>query len=283
MLEATLSDSYWHKSHFLKFRACWELSWLVYHSQIQGPSFDQNRESLNLEEEAGLLSRVFFFWVLPVLQQGYTGYLALHSLPEIHSKLRPETLRQKLLAAWIARDKPIKKWTLPFVLLHSFRYAFLSPIAPRLSLIVFRYLQPIFIGIAIDFVRDSSSGKGSYLVGYATVIYMGLAVSAAIYQHRINQLQIMIRGGMISLVHNHSLKVPAMSSDSSEALALVGSDIESIESTGEILHETWAQLFEVIIGTFMLAARVGWLAFLPLIIIFGEAHYFRILILALKY
>ncbi|KAJ6021159.1 ATP-binding cassette transporter [Penicillium herquei] len=99
---------------------------------------------------------------------------------------------------------------------------------------------------------------------------MGLAVSAAIYQHRVNQLQIMIREGMISLVHHYSLKAPepTMGSDDSEALTLVGSDIESIESIGEILHETWAQLFEVIIGTLMLAFRIGWFAFLPLLIIF---------------
>ncbi|KAJ5633517.1 ATP-binding cassette transporter [Penicillium herquei] len=79
----------------------------------------------------------------------------------------------------------------------------------------------------------------------------------------------MIRGGMVSLIYQHLLKISAVSSDGSEALTLVGSDIESIESTGEILHETWAQLFEVVVGTVMLGARVGWLAFLPLIIIFG--------------
>ncbi|KAJ5721180.1 ATP-binding cassette transporter [Penicillium malachiteum] len=264
------SNLSWENIHSIKFQAYWEGAWLIYHTLVEGPSLDQNtRESLTTEEGAGLLSQVFFFWVLPMLKQGYLNTLTLHSLPEIHSKLRPETLRQKLLGAWTARSKPVTKWKLPLLLLHSLKIAFLSPILPRLSLIVFRYLQPIFISLAINFVRNSSSGDGFYLVLYATVIYMGLAVSAAIYQHRVNQLQIMIRAGMISLIHDHSLKVPIRSSDGSEALTLVGIDIESIESSGEIFHETWAQLFEVIIGTFILTARVGWLAFLPLIIIFG--------------
>ncbi|KAJ5724827.1 ATP-binding cassette transporter [Penicillium malachiteum] len=264
------SDLDWGNFQIIKFRACCEGAWLAYHSLVQGRSLDQNaRESSSSEEDAAPLSKVFFFWVLPVLKQGYRETLKLHSLPEIHSKLQADALRQKLLDVWTARAEPVNKWTLPSVLLHSFQDTFLSPILSRLALIVFRYAQPIFIGLAIDFVRTSSSGNAFYLLLYATFIYMGLAVSAAIYQHRINQLQIMIRGGMVSLIHHHSLKVPLTSSDGSEPLTLVGSDIESIESTGEILHETWAQLLEVVIGTVMLAARVGWLAFLPLIIIFG--------------
>ncbi|KAJ6003250.1 ATP-binding cassette transporter [Penicillium sp. IBT 35674x] len=152
--------------------------------------------------------------------------------------------------------------------MRSFQNPFLAPIPPRLSLIIFRYLQPILIGLAIDFVRSASSETGVYLVLYAAVIYMGLAISAAIYQHRINRLQIMFRGGLTSLIHHHSLNISAARSEDSEALTLVGSDVDSIESAGEIFHETWAQLLEVIVGTAMLAVRVRWLAFLPLIIIF---------------
>ncbi|KAJ5813483.1 ATP-binding cassette transporter [Penicillium pulvis] len=77
----------------------------------------------------------------------------------------------------------------------------------------------------------------------------------------------MFRGGLTSLIHHHSLNISATRSEDSEALTLVGSDVDSIESAGEIFHETWAQLLEVIVGTVMLAARVRWLAFLPLVII----------------
>lgn len=152
--------------------------------------------------------------------------------------------------------------------MRSFQNAFLAPILPRISLIVFRYLQPILIGFAIDFVKSASSETGLYLVLFAAFVYLGLAVSAAVYQHRINQLQIMFRGGLTSLIHHHSLSISATRSEDSEALTLVGSDVDSIESAGEIFHETWAQLLEVIVGTAMLVARVRWLAFLPLIIIF---------------
>ena len=76
----------------------------------------------------------------------------------------------------ILEAKPLNKFTLPLVLVKSFQHDFLSAILPRLSLILFRYLQPTFIGFAIDYVRSASSETGLYLVLYATVIYVGLAV-----------------------------------------------------------------------------------------------------------
>ena len=80
----------------------------------------------------------------------------------------------------------------------------------------------------------------------------------------------MIRGALIGLIHHQSLHLPNEKSQVSSALALISSDIDSIDSVGEIFHETWARLVEVATGTVLLAARIQWFAFLPLIIIFGN-------------
>ena len=88
------------------------------------------------------------------------------------------------------------------------------------------------------------------------------------YQHQINRLKIMVRGALIGLIHNQSLNISSTGSDS-DAVTLMSSDVDSVESSGEIFHETWAQLLEVIVGTVLLAARIQWFALLPLIIIFG--------------
>lgn len=57
---------------------------------------------------------------------------------------------------------------------------FLAPILPRLSLIAFRYSQPIFISTAIRYLNapleDKSSNKGYAVILMAVVIYLGLAV-----------------------------------------------------------------------------------------------------------
>lgn len=94
-------------------------------------------------------------------------------------------------------------------------------------------------------------------------------MSGPTYQHQINRLRVMTRGALISLVHHQSLHMSTTGFKDSEALTLVSSDIDNIESFGETFHETWARLLEVIIGTMLLAAQIGWFAFLPLVIVFG--------------
>ncbi|RAK95436.1 putative ATP-binding cassette transporter, partial [Aspergillus ibericus CBS 121593] len=253
----------------VNLRACLGGVWLAWDPQLRDWIWYQTlSESSTSEEHAGLLSRVFFYWISPVLKEGYNATLTLKGLPEIHSKLSSESLRRKALEAWSSRTEPVTKWTLPLTLVRCLKEAFLSPIIPRLFVILFRYVQPIFMGAAIRFVKGTSSEvSGSHLVLYAAVIYVGMAVSAAVYQHQINRLRIMVRGALINLIYHQSLTIPSTSD--SESVALMSSEVDSVESTGEIFHETWAQLLEVIVGTVLMAARIQWFAFLPLIIIFG--------------
>ncbi|KAJ5207697.1 hypothetical protein N7449_002076 [Penicillium cf. viridicatum] len=152
------------------------------------------------------------------------------------------------------------RWKLPYVLAKCLKGVLLSPILPRLFLILFTYLQPIFIGVAIKFVNGTSdtilgANSGFRLLLFATIVYMGIAVSAAIYQSRINRLRVMVRGALIGLIHHTSLHLTHEKSQGSSALTLITSDIDSIESVGETFHETWARLVEVVTGTVLLASR----------------------------
>ncbi|GKZ22049.1 hypothetical protein AbraCBS73388_007986 [Aspergillus brasiliensis] len=122
----------------------------------------------------------------------------------------------------------------------------------------------------IRFVRDTTADtdSGLHLIAYSATIYVGMMVSTAIYQRYIDRLRIMVRGALIGLIHDQAMKLPGKEAES-EATTLMSSDVDSVESVGEILHDTWAYLLEVIIGTMLLAARLGWFAFLPLVIIFA--------------
>lgn len=141
---------------------------------------------------------------------------------------------------------------------------------PRLFVIAFRYAQPLVMDALIRFVNDTTTDtdRGIWLISSAAITYIGLAVSAAIYQRYIDRLRIMVRGALIGLVHDQAMRLPGKEAES-EAVTLINSDVDSVESVGEILHDTWAYLLEVMIGITLLAARLQWFAFLPLAIIFG--------------
>ncbi len=88
------------------------------------------------------------------------------------------------------------------------------------------------------------------------------------YQHRLNRMQVIIRGALVTLIYHRSLNVENGTHESGNAVTLMSTDVSNLDSVGEMAHETWAQVLEVLIGTGMLANQIGWLFPVPLVLIF---------------
>ncbi|EHA21730.1 hypothetical protein ASPNIDRAFT_138704, partial [Aspergillus niger ATCC 1015] len=167
----------------------------------------------------------------PVLKEGYISTLNTVGLPGVHHMLSSRTLHTRAIKAWTSRTGSHKR-SLPLTLARCLKSAFLFPIIPRL------------------FVKDTTtdSNSGLWLIIFAGIIYLGMTISAAIYQRCIDRLRIMVRGALIGLIHDQAMKLPGNEAES-EAVTLMSSDVA--------------------IGTTLLAARLQWFAFLPLGIIFA--------------
>ncbi|KAI3324742.1 hypothetical protein HD806DRAFT_54057 [Xylariaceae sp. AK1471] len=164
-------------------------------------------------------------------------------------------------------------------MMKSLNKPFLNAVLPRLFLIVFRYSQPALIKESIKYVvtypSDVDLNYGSWLVISAVAIYVGLAITTAMYQHRINKLRLMTRSALITLIHEKIMKSPSISYDSGEATTLMRTDADSLDRMGEMIHETWAQAIEVLIGIIFLPHEVGWIWPLPLFLIYLCSHMSR--------
>ncbi|KAF4922595.1 ABC transporter atnG [Colletotrichum viniferum] len=228
-------------------------------------------EQSSPEELCGVLSRTFFWWINPILARGNKFVLSIDSLPSLHTELSSEVLRRRALRCWDQRAKPETKITLPRVLVSSLWSHFLAPIIPRLSLIIFRYAQPVLISTVIRYLNSSSvesSQTGYQLIVMASIVYIGLAVSSALYFNRLNRLQVMIRGALVGLINNKSLTQQSVGYDDAKAITLMSTDAENVGQSARQFHETWAQIIEVFIGTVMLARQVGWACVVPFVMIF---------------
>ena len=100
-------------------------------------------------------------------------------------------------------------------------------------------------------------------------------MSKAAYQHQLNRIRVMTRGSLISLIYHRSLHVRNASYEDGKAVTLMGTDVDNVQGVGEMFHETWAQLLEVIIGTSLLSTQIGWLWPIPLILIVCECPDFQ--------
>ncbi len=77
----------------------------------------------------------------------------------------------------------------------------------------------------------------------------------------------MIRGALISMVFSRILNLQDGVYNESSAVSLMGMDTERICLSIEKVHETWAQLIEVILGSALLGRQLGWVCVLPLLVV----------------
>ena len=84
----------------------------------------------------------------------------------------------------------------------------------------------------------------------------------------------MIRGSLIGLIHNKALSGNGVNSEKQNAKAttLLSTEVDSLATVAEMLHETWAQVLEVIVGMTLLTRKVGWISPILLISIYGKLY-----------
>lgn len=93
----------------------------------------------------------------------------------------------------------------------------------------------------------------------------------------------MTRSSLVGLIHDKTMKSPTVSHDNGEATTLMSTDADSLDGVGEMLHEIWAQVIEVIVGVTLLASQVGWIWPLPLFLIYCKyAHHHSLVVAKIR-
>lgn len=125
----------------------------------------------------------------------------------------------------------------------------------------FRFAQPFLINAVVDFVGtpkgEHSEHTAAGLIGATVLVYVGLAISTAWYNHLTFQLLTMCRGSLASLVFKKTLKLETTSIKDSAPVTLMSTDIEAIVAGGATLHELWANFLELPVGIYLLYRQVG--------------------------
>ncbi|KAI1809574.1 putative ABC transporter [Poronia punctata] len=231
------------------------------------------------DDTGSVLGTVFFTWINPLLIQGYRNVIVDRDLTPLGQDMQPSSTRKALVEKWSQSAQKASRLALPWALLKCLKGSFFAAVLPRLFLIVFRYSQPTLIKESIRFATADPSAvdnsRGFWLIISAGSIYVGLALSTAMYQHKIKKLKLMTRSAVIGLIHEKIMYSPSISYDDGQATTLMSTDAESLDGIGEMIHETWAQLVEVTIGMLLLAREVGWIWPLPLFLIFVCSHMSR--------
>ncbi|CAG8907277.1 unnamed protein product [Penicillium egyptiacum] len=225
------------------------------------------------EGKIGFWSRSFFIWVLPFLQTGYREALEVEDIPEVDTSLQGQCSGSKLRKSWDSA-KTNGHYRLIKAVFRAYGWACISAIPPRLAYSCFTFAQPFLITATVNYIGGSPGSEpkiyGTGLIGAYILVYLGLAVSKAVYWRQTYRLLTMIRSGLISMIYDQTIDMTAADLTDSAAITLMGTDVERIVTNLKNLHEAWASIIELGTAIWLLEREIGVACFIPLVISLGS-------------
>ncbi|KAG8160758.1 hypothetical protein KVR01_009022 [Diaporthe batatas] len=146
--------------------------------------------------------------------------------------------------------------------------AVFDAILPRLCQSAFNFSQPLLISRVVTYLQEANSDLnfGYGLIGATAIIYIGLAFSMAVYKHKTYRLITMVRGGLISLIYDKTIKLETGALKDGAGVTLIGTDCESIAQGLVNVHEIWASPIDIGLALYLLQYEAGVACVAPVVI-----------------
>ncbi|GKZ81373.1 hypothetical protein AnigIFM56816_005888 [Aspergillus niger] len=219
----------------------------------------------------GFWGQSFFVWVLPVLQTGYSKVLGIDDIPEMDADQQAQVTKEKLETAWSVRSGKRRLLRSTF---SAYRNTFLSGIVPRLCLSAFNFCQPFLITTTVDYMQNEMSSdkkrRGQAIVGAYILVYLGWAISTAVYWRQTNRFNTKVRSGLIAKIYTQTCLLKASDINDSAAITLMGTDVERIVQSQKTIHETWASVLEVGVAIWLLERQLLVACVVPAVVAIGS-------------
>ncbi|KAI5206442.1 putative ABC transporter [Aureobasidium subglaciale] len=238
-------------------------------------------KTLPPEATAGIVSRSILWWLNPLFLDGMRTLFNQDQLYAIDPDLESRNIGYKLdrtfereclksLSNSDSSAAPSSIWSLPRACFRCLWTSIAAMIPTRLALVGFTYGQTFLFTRAINYLsqqKDATDKNIGYgLIAATFIIYVGIAVSTALYQQQISRIMTKLRGALISMVYNRILVISDGASRDGAALTLISSDVDIIIRVLGELNESWARLIVVAVGIGLLSRQVGAVCVVPILL-----------------
>ncbi|KAH8599078.1 ABC transporter-like protein [Bisporella sp. PMI_857] len=221
------------------------------------------------EALGGVLNRSLFWWLNSLLIKGSCTRLELDDLFPLDEKLTSGYVEPRIRRSWKSSTKN-STHALLLATLKCFWKKIITLVLYRYCFIAFNFCQPLLIEKTVSLLLDPDSptktNNGRALIGATALIYLGIALTTALFRHNLYRLITMIRGSIVGLIYATTLSLDTKTASESAALTLMSTDIEVIASGFEVFDSVWASPIEIGIATYLLYNQIG-LAFIAPIVI----------------
>ncbi|KAJ3526432.1 hypothetical protein NM208_g11192 [Fusarium decemcellulare] len=223
------------------------------------------------EATAGLYARAVFAWVAPLLLTGFRRLLRPMDLFGLDEDMGAAGLNERFWWHWHQyKASAARKHRLIRCCITTLRWSIIAVVLPRLALLTFTICQPLILNRFLVFLDNASQ---SINIGYGLVaayglVYLGIAVSQALYWHRNARSVTMLRGVLVSAVFSKATEMSITATDDSAAVTLMSSDVDVIVRAIREIHEFWANTIQITVATWLLSIQIGYAASGPMIVSF---------------
>lgn len=224
--------------------------------------------SISPEATGGLFDRTMFWWLNPLFKKGYKAAFGIMDLPALQFDHSSKHLSDQFAAEW-GKDPKTDKHCLLWTTARAFRIQLVSAVVPRLAFGAVNLAQPFLVNRAIDLIDEPivefHQNIVGGLIGATALVYVGIALTRAIYRHLTFQLITMVRGALVSMIFQKTLELELDAVVDSAPITLMSTDIDGIHRGLQFLHDIWASVLAIGIGLYVLQQLLGYPAFLVIV------------------
>jgi ATP-binding cassette subfamily C (CFTR/MRP) protein 1 len=182
-------------------------------------------QNISPEATSGIYSRASFWWLNEIMTTGFRRVIHEEDLFPVEDEISSIVLKRRAETLWAKADKKCTH-ALFWSTLNANRYKFAVGILPRLCLIGFRYAQPFLLSRTVNHVasKEESDNIGWGLTGAFFIVFLGMAVTSAVYYHTCYRFVTTVRGTLISMIYTKTVNLSITALDESAAITLMSSD-----------------------------------------------------------
>ncbi|KAF2449993.1 putative multidrug resistance protein [Karstenula rhodostoma CBS 690.94] len=218
----------------------------------------------NPEAFSGIYSQGLFWWLNKLIWAGTKHLLRPADLYPVSSDMTSEALGLNLWDQWNCSSKTGNP-KLFRVVFSALRWQVMAPILPRLAQVGFTLCQPLLLRRLLKYLTEDEHNQkiGYGLIGAYGVVYIGMAITNALYWHHQLRFLVMLRGSLVTTVFKKATDLSLGQFDPAESVTLMSTDVERVSRGLLDMHELWANMVQVAIATWLIKVELGVAAVAP--------------------
>ncbi|KAJ0975715.1 hypothetical protein J5N97_017680 [Dioscorea zingiberensis] len=217
-------------------------------------------EQICPERHVNIISKIFFSWMTPLMQQGYKRPITEKDVWKLDSWDETETLISKFQKCWQDESQRQKPWLLR-ALHRSMGGRFWLGGFFKIGNDASQFVGPVILNLLLESMQQGDPSWNGYI--YAFAIFAGVALGVlaeAQYFQNVMRVGFRLRSTLIAAVFRKSLRLTHEGRKkfaSGKITNLMTTDAETLQQVCQQLHSLWSAPFRIIIAVVLLYKQLG--------------------------